>query len=233
MSPRRVSNAVLRSSPHPKMLAVEAPVPMGISHSDSHVGICEYYQGESPESSCRDTPAQEKFAAMSTHETAKRVLVFGNQKWDSASESSSNQEEEEGCIDEICSPRGHDDTQLLLDRARDRAMFEMQEAEDKAFNLTDGNVISGAERESDSDDVFNLGDVSRDLSAITRVLSSNNTAQTRARRYTDGSKATGEKMEPELHDVTETLWDFAKHVDRIENRIEMHEITLQLDTQVM
>ena len=183
----------------------------------------EYHGASSPESSSKGTPGQEKFVAMRTRTPAKRLLVFDGENtchdtWDSASSGTSD--------DETGKPRsgraeanlyeGDEQARTLLASARALALSELQGVRGKANvgHATQEKGDGGRREDSDDDDETFLGVYSGDLSAIMRVASSDEAAeQARVRRKTAKSAL---EAEPELHDVTDRLWDFAQHVDRIE-----------------
>jgi len=183
----------------------------------------EYHGASSPESSSKGTPGQEKFVAMRIRTPAKRLLVFDGENtchdtWDSASSGTSD--------DETVKPRsgsaeanlykGEEQARTLLASARALALSDLQGVGGKANvgHATQEKGDGGRREDSDDDDQTFMGDDSSDLSAIMRVASSDEAAeQARVRRKTAKNAL---EVEPELHDVTDRLWDFAQHIDRIE-----------------
>jgi len=226
-------NAAPRASPHPAKRGARLKAAAGGSaparrcspaqaRADGGVHN-EYYGASSPESSCRGTPGQEKFAAVRTRTPAKRLLVFDGKNtshdaWGSASSGTSDDETGRpgsATAKAHALHEGDDQARMLLDRARAVALSELQGVGGKTTEWHAAQE-NGDRREDDPtnvDDTF-MGDLSGDLSAIMRVASSDLAAeQARAR----GHRATeAREPEPELHDVTDRLWDFAQHIDRIE-----------------
>jgi hypothetical protein len=164
---------------------------------------------------------------MRTRTPAKRLLVFDGENtchdtWDSASSGTSDDEtgkrgrgrEQENLYKE------DEQAPTLLASARALALSELQGVGGKANvgHATQEKGDGGRREDSDDDDETFMGDDSADdsgdLSAIMRVASSGEAAeQARVRRKTAKNAL---EAESELQDVTERLWDFAQHVDRIE-----------------